>query len=99
MFEKYNLILNNKLHHNRVINLIIYQAACWSCDGKMLLFAMEADPVLYCIKFGTLQHDFMLKDDTTAQVKSGSMGSAPMAVAVADLSDVILTSQSGEDVR
>ncbi|PVD30371.1 hypothetical protein C0Q70_09636 [Pomacea canaliculata] len=74
-------------------------AACWSCDGKMLLFAMEADPVLYCIKFGTLQHDFMLKDDTTAQVKSGSMGSAPMAVAVADLSDVILTSQSGEDVR
>lgn len=66
---------------------LLFQSACWSRDGEVLLFAMEGDPVLHAVKFST-------------GLSQGAGGSgASTATIVADFSEVTVTSQEGEEVK
>lgn len=33
------------------MNCTLYQAACWSPDGKILVFAVADEPALYSLQF------------------------------------------------
>ena len=33
------------------INVYVHQAACWSPDGKLLVFAVANEPALYSLQF------------------------------------------------
>ncbi|XP_071947583.1 aladin-like isoform X2 [Antedon mediterranea] len=51
------------------------QAACWSPDGRMLLFATENEPIIYSLKFN--------KESTTDLI-----GGSKAAIVCADLSEI-----------
>lgn len=73
----------------------MFQSACWSHDGQVLLFAMEGDPVLHAVKFGV-----QYKGSLETGFSQGAEGSgASTATIVADFSEVTLTSGDGERVK
>ena len=74
---------------------LLFQSACWSRDGEVLLFAMEGDPVLHAIKFSAGYKGLL---HTGLSQGAGGSG-ASTATIVADFSEVTLSSQDGEEVK
>lgn len=64
------------------------KAACWSPDGRILLFATENEPIIYSLSFCTAQDD-----------RKAVIGGSHSAVAAVDLSEVTLQGEDGNEVK
>ena len=65
-----------------------WQAACWSPDGRTLLFATENEPIIYSLTFST-------NIDDTSTVIGGSQS----AVVSVSLAEVDLKTEDGETTK
>lgn len=64
------------------------KTACWSPDGKVLLFATENEPVIYSLSFSTAQDE-----------RKPVIGGSHSAVAAVDLSEVTIEANDGSEVK
>ncbi|KAK7109526.1 aladin-like [Littorina saxatilis] len=74
-------------------------SACWSHDGEVLLFSMEEESVLHAVKFNTHHQASVEAGFAPATLPPEGSSGASTANVVADLSEVVLTSQDGEGVK
>jgi hypothetical protein len=68
--------------------IFIFQTACWSPKGNILLFATENQPVIYSLTFSEVS-------DETKPVIGGSQ----TAMACADLSETDLQTADSSNVK
>ncbi|XP_071158564.1 aladin-like [Mytilus edulis] len=64
------------------------KTACWSPDGRILLFATENEPIIYSLSFSTAQDE-----------KKAVIGGSHSAIAAVDISEVTLQGADGKDFK